>query len=295
MRITPKQKRVTTQQSAQHLEFNSTVHRLDRNAADRLRTSISIPAPEVMYARKEIVFARQLATQGVFDSGEWATKKGDEFSDYLMQQAKSRSWYRDKNGKKRQSKGAILDSYASLPPWWSKTICDQVRAGKLTIEQAKKIVVEIGMVAIQELAKRTGYEAVYFSMHPESENNLHFHFGLATISSENKLIGRSASGTVGKKGLKTAGDSTLALARFAKNLPDNPPKLSHEVLKKAVGYATKEPFDDIAIAKLIDKTLEEKFPLLVPRVRISAQAHVREWMGNVEDGAKNCRFADLSG
>jgi len=295
-RVTSKQKRVGSKDAAAHLRFKNEIHQKDRDAADRLRSTmvVEVPAP----SRKEIGFAKDLAIQAIYEDkkGRWVE---EEFEGHIVNENETRSWYRDKNGKKRQSTGAILDTYVSIPPWWTRALCDLEKAGKVTSEQVKKLVAAIAMEAMQELANRSGYEPIHLAIHPESEANLHIHLGLATVSKENKLLGRSATGTTGKKGLRSAGDSNAALCRMFQHIPKGLKKYwydvlamgsrkSHEKDRQATAPKLNGIFnDDIALNMFIERRLEECAPGLAPRAKHYAQSHVQNWADKMEVASQN--------
>lgn len=280
MRVTSKQKRVKSRGSIKHLDFTSSTHTHDRQAADRLRTSVQVELPS--WPRREIEFADRLAILGVCKDGDWKKATSSHFEDHCQAVRSSRSWYRDKNGKKRQSKGAVLDTYISLPPWWTKSICDAVRAGTITVEQARKAMVFVGLAALKTLADRSGYEPVHLSIHPESEANCHVHMGFATVTANNKLCGRSANGEVGRKGLRNAGDSNLAVHRFSPYVSNDTPTKWREVIGMCSRKAEEKDFDDVAAGRAIEANLQKIFPSLKAQADANAVQHVRDWVAKQE-------------
>lgn len=254
-----------------HLVWTSTTHKTDQKAADNLRASISVETP-VVY-RAPIKDAASIACQVLYFSqdGNKKVKYANE-AEYVKEVSKEdrkRSWYMS-SGRKRKTKG-IIDTYISLPPWWTKVLNEDMENGRLTAEEVKKIVVKLAGKAMEVLKKRTGYEPLYFTVHPESLNNLHVHFGVCNVSETNELLGRSGGGSKGKRGLRHAGDCNLALMRMNQILP-------HPFTRKGALKALTKDCDDVAIAQDIDNTLAVLLPDRVNRAKALGIAHVKEWL-----------------
>lgn len=276
MRVTSKAKRIKSKGAIKHLVFDSDTHRQDRQAADRLRTSVQIELP--VWKRTEIAFSSDLAMQSICKGGMWESCAATEFEEFNMGLVNQRSWYRDKNGKKRQTKTPLITTYAAIPPWWSRAIQVAVTSGNLTVEEAKAVIAEVGMAGMNELVSRTGYEAVHFAIHPESEANLHFHYCLCAVNADHKLVGKSANGQVGKKGLRNAGDVNGNLESFSRHIPEGANGQCLEVIKMGMRKCAENDFDDIAVRHIIEKKLSEFLPDLTPLAGKFGKEHVGKWI-----------------
>lgn len=236
--------------------------------------------------------AESIALQCLFEKrpgvkeGETVRKpivKSVEFEEELNQIQRERSFYFGKRltglhaGKvqRRKAKG-ILDTYISIPPWWGKALAEGLESGSLKPEGVRNTIGHIAYALSTKLGKRTKYEPVYFSVHPDSVNNVHIHLGLATISEDNQLIGRSADGKKGKKGLKHIGDSNLSLYRMAQVEPS--PRNA-----MAVRNSLKDDWDDIYLSHQMNGELETRFPELKERAGELALIHVRGWEENYRE------------
>jgi len=301
-RVVKKQRRISSPRAAQHLVWTSDTHRKDRAAADRLRASVSVPLHPDQVLRKELQGARELACQMIFEEdplGEmeaWTSQFGGKFPRYkdpekfassVAEVAAERSWYTKgkTDGNRTRKTPGVIDTYISIPPWWGRALNAAMKKGIYSTEQVRDALAQISTMAMAELTKRTGYEPVYISVHPESENNVHFHMGVANVSKDHALIGRSASGKGGRKGLKHAGDCNLAIWRMYA-LENN------KVVEKAARKALLGNYDDIAMAKVIDKALGETFPHLKPWAEKAGVAHAKLWMQTAEERLRKRTWAE---
>lgn len=288
-----KQRRISSPRAAQHLVWTSETHRKDRAAADRLRASVSVSLHPDEVLRKDIQGAREIACQMIFEEdslGEkeaWTSQFGgkfprfedpEKFATSVAEVAAERSWYTKgkADGNRKRKTPGVIDTYISIPPWWGRALNAAMKKGVYSAEQVRNALAQIGTTAMAELTKRTGYEPMYVSVHPESENNVHFHMGVSTVDKDHKLVGRSASGEGGRKGLKHAGDCNLAIWRMYA-LENN------KVVEKAARKALLGNYDDIAMAKVIDKGLGETFPQLKPWAEKVGVTHAKLWMQKVEE------------
>ncbi len=276
MRIINKQRRIGGVKAAKHLVWTSSTHKTDQKAADNLRASISVETP-VVY-RAPIKHDVDIACQVLYYSHEGKKNakyvNGTEYVKEVSKEMRKRSWYMS-SGRKRKVKG-IIDTYVSLAPWWTKVLNEDMESGRLTAEQVKGIVVKLAGKAMDVLKTRTGYEPLYFAVHPESLNNLHVHFGVCNVSESNKLLGRSGGGKTGKRGLRHAGDCNLALMRMNSVLP-------HPWTRKGAFKALMKDCDDVAMAQAIDSTLAVLLPDRVERAKAMGVAHVKEWVKRADE------------
>jgi len=276
MRIINKQRKVSGVKQAKHLVWTSSTHRNDQKAADHLRASVSVETP-VVY-RAPIKDAGSIACQVLYFSRDGKNKakyaNETEYVKEVSKEARKRSWYMS-SGRKRKTKG-IIDTYVSLPPWWTKVLNEEMKSGRMTAEQVKGIIVKLAGKAMDVLRSRTGYEPLYFAVHPESLNNMHVHFGVCNISGTNELLGRSAGGSKGKRGLRHAGDCNLALMRMNQVIP-------HPWMRKGAFKALTKDCDDVAMAQAIDSTLAVLLPDRVERAKVLGVAHVKEWLKRADE------------
>lgn len=282
MRIVAKQRRISKKTAAAHLRWNSDVHKRDQVQADALRATAVVSLP---ISREPFPEAEAIAVQYLYErtpeGGLKPQKKEDDFESSLAKLARKKSFYlyETPSGKemKRKSKG-ITDTYISLPPWWSKSLADAVKQGTLTAEQVRSLLANLGHKCLSALAKKTGYEPVYFAVHPDSQNNMHIHLGVSSISDEHKLIGRSATGKKGKKGLRHLGDCNLALYRMSKIQPDKTNAIGLRKAVKGVDGRGQVEFDDKFLADLLDSELERTLPGMKPMASRLAKEHVASWV-----------------
>jgi len=291
--VARKQRRISSPRAAQHLVWTSETHRKDRAAADRLRASVSVSLHPDEVLRKDIQGAGELACQMIFEEdslGEkeaWTSQFGgkfprfetpEKFATSVAEVAAERSWYTKgkADGNRKRKTPGVIDTYISIPPWWGRALNAAMKKGVYSTEQVRNALAQIGTTAMAELTKRTGYEPMYISVHPESENNVHFHMGVSTVDKNHKLVGRSASGEGGRKGLKHAGDCNLAIWRMYAMEPN-------KVVEKPARKALLGNYDDIAMAKVIDKALGETFPQLKPWAEKAGVAHAKRWMQTAEE------------
>ncbi len=113
---------------------------------------------------------------------------------------------------------------------------------------------------------KVGTEFLYCAAHPDSEENFQIHIGLATINKENELVGDSADGVRGRKGLRHIDDCFLSIWRMSKfvRLGEKVTSLPRKAFKDAKGSfdCTKESdcgkLDDVAGAILMEELLRKK-------------------------------------
>jgi hypothetical protein len=155
-------------------------------------------------------------------------------------------------------------------------------AGRLTPEALQKSLVSLGAAGIRTLAQRTQYEPIYVAVHPESESNIHIHFGLGIVDSQNRLLGRSATGKTGKRGLRHAGDCNVALMRLQALAPST-------YLNKVSMKVERDDCDDVAISRAIDQRLDLAFPHLRKEARLAGIEHAQNWQerADAKTGKKN--------
>jgi hypothetical protein len=257
----------------------------DRERANELRESnrtiISFDSPRP--AKDDFPYAMQVAGNYRVEVKDgknfWLEEKeNDGWVKFHQQMARARSYYFRK-GKKRKdgtygeqrfnTKG-VIDTYVTVPKWWTQAISERLRSGDLQADDVKHRLKQISCRLILKHEQRTGYEGLYAAVHPDSTDNLQIHLGVGTVDpTTHKLIGRSAGGKRGKRGLKELGDCFLYVWNLS-HLGELPKKALHLpklCFEQAKGEWTKgkvsdieHPFDDVALACFLEKKLIEEFP-----------------------------------
>jgi hypothetical protein len=171
-----------------------------------------------------------------------------------------------KNGEmvmQKQYTKAMHDVYISLPPWITEVLADavQLEGGMPTV---KRVVEQAALAAAEELEKRTGYKAVGIALHPDSKHAFGIHIQYLSIDN-GQLLGRSAGGGVGKRGLRLAGDVNCALHRFNKVTP---------VPGKWQNVVESRDYDDIAMIDAVDATIKE----ILPHGDYLKETYVSDWL-----------------
>jgi hypothetical protein len=300
-RVMRKGRGLGSKRAVRHLVWTSPTHTRDRDQADKLRSRVAILLDDPRAPRAHLVQSEQIATQLLFVPEEdlqdvptsmagfapAATKKGQKvdpgvFEKVVERERQKRSFYYcEKFKRKRASKG-VIDTYCSIPPWWGKILNREMTAGRLSPSELQNSLVSLGNAAMKTLAQRTNYEPVYMAVHPESEANMHIHFGLGVVDSKNRVLGRSATGKRGKKGLRHAGDCNVALLRLQALAPS-------AYLNKIAMKAEQGDFDDVAVSRVIDQRLGMLFPNLREEAREAGVAHAKNWHQRADEkaGKKN--------
>jgi len=219
---------------------------------------------------------------------------------FHQQMSRSRSYYVRKGKKKSdgtygerncKTKG-VIDTYVTVPKWWTQAIAEEVRAGKVGAKEVKTRMKQIAAQLLLKHEKRTGYEGLYAAVHPDSCVNLQIHLGVGTVDPKtHKLLGRSAGGTRGKRGLKELGDVFLYVWNLSRlgDLPESCLKLPKLCFKQASAQWSKDglhldlhPFDDVALSSFLEKLLKEKFPECSDRALELGKATAVEFSSTVE-------------
>lgn len=226
--------------------------------------------------------------------------KKEGWVQFHQQMSKSRSYYLRKGkkkkdgtyGEKRCDTKGVIDTYCTVPQWWTRAIAEEIRQGKLDAKEVKTKLKQIAGVLLLKHEKRTGYEGLYAAVHPDSSSNLQIHLGVGTVDPKtHKLIGRSAGGTRGKRGLKELGDCFLYVWNLSHlgNLPERCLKLPKLCFKQASANWSKDgvkddyhPFDDVALSSFLEKKLEEHFPQCSERAKEIGRSIAVEFSSTVE-------------
>lgn len=279
-RVTSKQKRARLSiQSSAHLVFTSDRHREDREAADRLRAMPVVPR----ISRGEFPEGKKIAFQGHF-CGE-NTVFGDRFERqpevvFVAENLDNKrlcSWYVRKDsretreGQVRKEKTGLYEINVALSSGVALALAEAVRAGK-DIGPALEAAGKAGMAKTQEL---TGYIPVYLCCHPDAEGTVSFHLGFSPVDPETRqLVGISATGKRGKKGLRLLGDAFLSIHRHARfvKVPDRMLALSEKAMEEGrnADWKIGEAMDE-AVFSVLGKEFED-------RAKELGAVEAREWI-----------------
>lgn len=256
-RVTKRVRAVKSKKAVKHLIFTSDQHERDRLAADRLRSVEFVAVgPREEKGRVPFPAAEQFSAVALFEEKTLRPVAPEVFEEALAKAKEDgRVWWTD-TGRRRSDGEPILqrregsglsDCYFSFPPWVAEHLAEMVEAGQLN--EARQIAGAVLREVGWELAKRTGYKPVGGALHPDSRGALGFHIQFQTAS-QGKLLGRSANGKVGRKGLRLLGDAMLAVSRFGEFIGLD---------GKAYRAINKKDYDDVALDKVMMKTLKKKF------------------------------------
>lgn len=221
-RVTSKQKRVKeTVNSSTHLVFSSTRHEEDKKVADRLREMPLVPRVK----RGPFPGGKELSFQGHFKGDYFHIQGEEEFVEENVLAKKENSWYlredkRRPNSLGRKSKTGIMELNVSLPVGVSLCFARACKKNPDNIKVVRKMLLEVGFAGIEKARRLTGYKPIYVALHPDSEGVLSFHFGLSPVDTKSrKLLGISATGKRGRKGLRLLGDAFMSILRHARYVP----------------------------------------------------------------------------
>ena len=274
-RVTKRVRSVKSKKGVKHLIFTDPQHKIDMLAADRLR-SVEFVAmgPAEMKARVPFPDAGKFSAVSLFVENGLKEVKGPEFEAALAAAREDgRVWFTD-TGKRRLDDAPILqrregnglsDCYFSFPPWVGEHLAEMVEAGQG--KEAKKLAGRVIRAVGEELARRTGYMLVGCALHPDSRGAVGFHLQYQTAS-KGKLLGRSADGKVGRKGLRLLGDAMLAVSRFGEFI---------SLDAKARKAIKKKDFDDVALDKVMMATLEKELGESWEKIKENGKTYSVSW------------------
>lgn len=274
-RVSRKVRASKSRESHLHLVFTNPQHERDREAADRLRAAQHITIyhqPEVR--REAFPNAAKFSQLAIFEGDVPKPAKEAEYLARLAEAKKdASSWVRDDKVKKdgtrytRTEKGnGLKDVYFNFPPWYSDKLARLVEAGDPN--KAVKIAMTTTIAVARKLQERTGYKLVGIALHPDQRKSLGFHIQFQTAS-EGQLLGRSATKTRGRKGLRLWGDAMLTVQRFAKYV-DLP-----QILK----LKQKKDYDDVAFDETLDTSFRSNFsPEELSEIDAAATTYSFDWL-----------------
>lgn len=230
MRVTKKVRAVRGARQVDHYRFDSETHRIDEKKAADLRSVVfqavgwSEPV-KVPFSNAGKVAGNAVRTPPLKGGtlGAFEIVAGDVYADELGKIPAKMDYWVPKKGAEKKNGDPVLqkcstvplhDAYFSLPPWVSQfldCVADKGREEDLLWVQG--VAFKAACSAMATLEARTGYEGAGIALHPDSRTGFGFHLQFLTCK-DGKLLGRSASGERGKKGLRLAGDVNLAMTRF---------------------------------------------------------------------------------
>lgn len=207
-------------------------HEIDRAAAEKLRQFPHVPRKKQLPFPKDV----ELGFTGHFHKDGFVMQDKETFTEEFVSNA-NKAWYwrEDKRGnrKPRRQDSGMLETNAALSAGYAMVLADLVRLGELTY--VRKIAVMAGEAGMHLLCERTGYLPGYMALHPDWEGTLSIHSGLWTVDPEKHvLVGKSAGGKRGRRGLRTLGDCFISLQRHhrATGLPEELMYLPDQNLEK---------------------------------------------------------------
>ncbi len=283
-RVTKRVRNVKTVTAMRHLVFTSEQHERDRKAADRLR-SVEFVAVPLRAGEKPRSFpeAAEFSGVGLFEKGRLMQTTPEEFEIALVaaRADAGRYWVKSKKQKRngepalqKRNVDGLRDCYFSFPPWVTEYLARMLEKGKF---RKARIVASNVMEKVGEaLGKRTGYIPVGAALHPDNRLALGFHIQFKVVSGE-KLLGRSANGTKGRKGLRLLGDSNLALSRFAEFIP-----VDAKMKKK---FESKD-WDDLALDQVMKAALKENLADDWDAIERAGKAYAENWKQRRDDALR---------
>lgn len=274
-RVTPKVRSVKTVTAMRHLVFTSVEHERDRLAAERLR-SVDFIAIPLEGGGKPPPFPRaaEFSGVGVYESGVLKVKTPGEFEAALKaaRAVSGQYWAESKVTKKdgspvlqKRETNGLRDCYFSFPPWVTEHLAQMVEKGEARRARvvAAKVMMQVGLA----LGERTGYIPIGAALHPDNRLALGFHIQFQVVS-DGRLLGRSADGKSGRKGLVLLGDSNLGLARFAEFI-----SVGSTMGKK---FQSKD-WDDLAFDKVMTRVLKQELAGDWEAIERAGKEYAQKW------------------
>lgn len=296
MKVTAKVRKVRSNRQGEHYLFKSRTHEIDERAARKRRAKVFVQVGELEKPKKAFPKAKEVCSVGVRveppkggsgkASFELATE--EEFLKGINEARQpSAGVYFVPHASKTKKDGspvmqkrrtdALSDAYFSMPPWYAEFFAAVIDSRPEMSVVVMGAAFRAAAAAAAALEERTGYEPVSLAVHPDGETALGFHIQFRKIR-DGKLLGRSACGDVGRKGLRLAGDVNLALHRFdaVEVVPGSWKKVVEE-----------RDYDDVAMDVALLKALDLEVEAIagkdgVEYVRSMAKDYVREWKGKTE-------------
>jgi len=259
-------------------------HDSDREAAARIRAFPVVPKLE----QAPFPHDRKVGFAGHYVEGEFCVQGPAEF-EAMNVTYKADAWYLRSdprpNRKPKIEVAGLLESNVAFSAGLSRVLAGMAEAERFT--DVRRMTLSAGKAGMQELADRSGYWAAYMALHPDSEGTLSMHFGQWPVDrKERKLIGRSATGKRGRKGLRNLGDAFMSVLRHHEAI-ELPTDLVWRPLKN---LKERDP-DDWAVGSAMDRVLREELSKLPDGANLLQQADeyqkeaARDWLARYEAGA----------
>jgi hypothetical protein len=293
MRVTKKVRAVRGKKQIDHYLFNSPTHKIDAKKAADLRSVVFQAVGWSEPVKVPFSNAGKVAGNAVRHpsptgkGGVFELVSGEVYAETLEKFPAKMDYWVPKKGVEKKNGDPVLqkcstvplhDAYFSLPPWVSEFLsCVSDNGREEDVSWVQGVAFKASCSAMATLESRTGYEGVGIALHPDSRTGFGFHLQFLTCK-DGKLLGRSASGERGKKGLRLAGDVNLAMTRF--DAVDSVPGGWRKIVEE-------RDYDDVAMegpmVEVIRKELEERFGQDGLDV---LDAFARDYVGNWKKGSK---------
>jgi len=272
---------------ALHL-FLGDEHDIDRVEAEKLRQYHLVPRKK----QHPFPFARVVGFTGCwFETDRRAFFKIQEKNEFVQTftERLKMSYYlrKDRRGnrKARPQPSSPIETNIALRTGLSLVLAELARAGEVNFVHS--LYVKAATTGMEVLEKRTGYRRSYMAGHPDAQGTLSVHFGLWSVDKiEHKLIGRSANGKPGRKGLRTLGHCFRSLLLLDDALPL--PLRAMERPKK--NLSTRDP-DDWAALQAMNQVVEAALsrrrdgPELLAKAKKYQEEAAEDWLRRSQGGS----------
>ena len=255
---------------ALHLLLGSD-HFRDRAAAERLRQFPNVPRKRQKPFPRDV----EIGFVGHYKKREFAIQDDDSFvAEYVANSEKAYYFRNDKRGNRepRKEVSGLVETNAALSTGLSMVLAGLVEKGETGL--VKNIMLLAAKAGMMTLEKRSRYKPAFLALHPDWEGTMSVHFGLWPVDPvKHVLIGISATGKVGKKGLRTLGDSFTSVLRHDRALiHGGKDGLSAGMLKRPKKNLKERDPDDWAVAEEMDRVVMEELAKLPEGPELLKQA-----------------------
>jgi len=255
----------------------------DRAAAERLRQFPSVPR-KIQSAFPHDV---KIGFAGHYKKGKLEIQNRATFVPEFVSNSK-KAWYRrkDKRGNRKPKREAsgLLETNVALSTGLSMVLADLVREGMM--DDVRSIMLVATDSGMKLLCERTGYLEAYLSLHPDAEGTVSTHFGLWPIDPEkHELIGRSANGKKGRKGLRTLGDCYISILRHHRAIG-----LHADLVRQPEKNRAERDPDDWAVGEEMDRVVRREIgklpngPDLLKRAEEYQREAAEDWLKRYRKG-----------